>query len=73
MALRGLMARKHGERWTNIILSWNAPREVGRRVGRPSTRWDDGFVSVAGGDWITAASGEELWAILEDAYVFNIC
>ena len=55
----GSSARRSDERWTNALLYWSAPRELGRSTGRPVTRWSDGIVAVAGGNWCEIAKDEE--------------
>ena len=66
----GKLLGKHAVKQTivgqNVSLSW-VPwfRHIPyRRVGRPTARWADEFMGVAGGDWQTHAQDEELWAIL---------
>ena len=68
----GKTVRRRDERWTTVLLTWQPPPDCGRNVGHPISRWDDGFVAIAGGDCPAAAKDEDLWATLEDAYVFNV-
>ena len=42
---------------------------MGRRPGRPCTRWSDSIKAIAGTDWCETARDELLWAALEESYV----
>ena len=65
----GLTASRMDERWTKTILSWHPPREHGRHVGHPVTRWDDGIIAIAGGNWTDVAADCTMWRILQENYV----
>ena len=66
----GQTARRTDGRWSQRLLDWKpwfrcAPR---RRVGRPTARWEDCFVQIAGGNWTEAAKDESLWACFEEHF-----
>ena len=65
----GRTARSSDSKWSLRLLTWTP---VGTRsVGRPCRRWTDGFVALAGGDWIEHAGNDQLWAALEDGFIHH--
>ena len=61
-------------RWVQRILQWTPWFRAlpHRRVGRPSKRWDDGLVALAGGDWPALAQDHTLWAAGASAYIHGV-
>jgi hypothetical protein len=55
-------------RWGGKALEWR-PRTGRRSVCRPSTRWTDDLVKVAGSRWMRAAQDLSSWRTLGEAYV----
>ena len=67
----GKVARFPKERWCHRILEWRPWFRCSskRDVGRPSLRWSDDLVAMAGGDWHQVAANVHTWDCLEEGYV----
>ena len=61
------LVRIEDDRWTKRLIGWRPLLPRGRNVGHPRLRWEDRFVSIAGGAWWDAANDPELWGLLESA------
>ena len=57
------------DRWSHKLLFWEPISSRGRRVGRPTARWDDDFTYLMGGNWQRVARDTSLWQLLEDEFV----
>ena len=60
-------------RWSKRLLDWQPHFRCTphRAVGHPRLRWEDGFVSMAGGTWLSTAASE-MWQILENGFAERV-
>ena len=59
-------------RWCHKVLRWMPQAKYSRDPGRPRTRWSDSIEKMAGGNWMEVASDQNLWASLEDGFVYKL-
>ena len=73
-AFAGKAARMQDGRWTTRLLNWSPFFRClpYRSVGHPQKRWDDHIVNLAGGNWVTAAHDNQLWATLSDGFIYAL-
>ena len=60
----GKTARRNDNRWTYRLLNWTPCHGLGRKAGRPHTRWADDLCKFAG-SWTDVANDVDFWSALE--------
>ena len=68
----GEFARKTDGRWSKRTRSWKPTCGVGRKQGRPKTRWSDDLEKFVGSAWNEVACDRYLWNILEEGFVAQL-
>jgi len=64
----GHVMRRTDNRWSTKVTAWR-PRTGKRNPGRPSSRWSDDIIKVAGKTWIRDTQYRESWRRMGEAYV----
>lgn len=66
----GHVARMEDDRWTTRLTSWQGPAGI-RKRGRPTTRWENDLIKIAGKHWKTKAKDRDKWKNLEEAFTLT--